>query len=136
MTRLAGYLLYQNCQIEPGIPCMGDSGEKRPRRFFRWFWDFLKTEIFSSFQFFLLKSFILNCFSKCNQHFQPVLICWVLIAEKITKMSHTQQWFYWNSTFQSWILLKHHWLHNKTKVFLIRTILRHGPGSKMLYPQQ
>ena len=61
---------------------------------------------------FLLKSFILICFSKSNHFFQSVLISWVLIAENITKMSHTQQWFYWNSTFQSWILLKLHCLHN------------------------
>ena len=25
---------------------VGDSGEKIPRRFFRWFWDFLKEENF------------------------------------------------------------------------------------------
>ena len=31
----------------------GDSGEKSPRRFFRWFWDFLKEEKF--FQFFYSK---------------------------------------------------------------------------------
>ena len=36
----------------------------------------------------LLKSFILNCFSKYNPHFQSVLTCWDLIAENITKMSH------------------------------------------------
>ena len=40
------------------------SGES-PRRFFRWFWDFLREEkVF--LPVFLLKSFILNCFSKCN----------------------------------------------------------------------
>ena len=88
-----------------------DSGKTSPRRFFRWFWDFLKENFFVPV-FFLLKSFILNCFSKCNHYFQSVLISWVLIAENITKMSHTQQWFYWNSTFQSWILLKLHCLHN------------------------
>ena len=39
---------------------------------------------------FSLKSFILNCFSKCNIHFQSVLICWVLTAENITKISHSK----------------------------------------------
>ena len=63
---------------------------------------------------FLLKSFILNCFSKCNHYFQSVVISWVLIAENITEMSHTQLWFYWNSTFQNWILLKLHCLHCTT----------------------
>ena len=89
----------------------GDSGEKRPRRFFRWFWGFLKEEnVFVPV--FSLKRFILNCFSKSNHYFQPVLISWVLIAENITKMFHTQQWFYGNSIFQSWIQLKLYCLHN------------------------
>ena len=39
---------------------------------------------------YLLKSFMLICFSKCNIHFQSVLICLVLNAENITKISHTQ----------------------------------------------
>ena len=74
-----------------------DSFEKK---FFRRFWDFVKEEkVFLSV--FLLKSFILNCFSKCNLNFQSVLISWVLIAENIAKMSHTQQSFYWNSTCQN-----------------------------------
>ena len=52
---------------------MGDSGEKRPRRFFRLSWGFLKEEkVFLSV--FLLKNFILNCFSKCNLHFPSALI--------------------------------------------------------------
>ena len=108
---------------------MGDSGEKSPIKFFRWFWGFLKEKVF-------LQRFILNCFSKCNQHFQLVLIRWVLIAENITKMSHMQQWFYWNSTFQSWILLQLHCLHDWIKVFLTRTIPISGPGSKKYYSQQ
>ena len=66
----------------------GDSGEKSPRRFFMWFWDFLKEEkVF--LPVFLLKSFVLNGFWKCNLHFQSVLISLVLIAENSTKMSHT-----------------------------------------------
>ena len=74
-----------------------DSYEKK---FFRRFWDFVKEEkVFLSV--FLLKSFILNCFSICNLHFQSVLISWVLIAENIAKMSHMQQSFHWNSTCQS-----------------------------------
>ena len=85
--------------------------KKSPRSFFRWFWDFLKEKNFL-FQFFLPKSFILNFFSNCNHYFQSVLVSGVLIAENNTKLSHTQQWFYWNSTFQSWILLKLHCLHN------------------------
>ena len=53
---------------------LGDSSEKRPRRLLRWFWDFLKEdEVF--LPVFLLKGFILNCFSKCDLHFQPGLIC-------------------------------------------------------------
>ena len=32
-------------------------------------------------------------------------------------MPHMQQWFYWNSTFQSSILLKLLCLHNQTKFF-------------------
>ena len=60
---------------------------------FRWFWDFLKEEkVF--LPAFLLKSFMLICFSKCNLHFQSVLICLVLNIKNTTKMSHTQQWFY------------------------------------------
>ena len=47
-------------------PHMGDSGEKSPRRFFRWFWDFLPL--------YLLRSLMLICFSKCNLHFQLVLV--------------------------------------------------------------
>ena len=43
---------------------------------------------------YLLKSFMLICFSKCNIHFQSVPICLDLNAENITKVSHTQQWFY------------------------------------------
>ena len=40
----------------------GDTGEKCPRRFFRWFWDFLKEEnVFLSD--YLLQSFTLICFS-------------------------------------------------------------------------
>ena len=72
--------------------CKSDSGEKSPRRFFRWFWNFLKEEkVF--IPVFLRESFILNYFSKCNLHFQSVQICWVLIPENITKMSCTQQCF-------------------------------------------
>ena len=90
---------------------LGYSGEKSPRRFFNWFWDDLKEEkVF--IPVFLLKSFTLNCFYKCNLNFQSVLISLVLISENITKMSHTQQWFYWNSTLQRWILLKLHCLRN------------------------
>ena len=90
---------------------LGYSGEKSPRRFFNWFWDDLKEEkVF--IPVFLLKSFTLNCFYKCNLNFQSVLISLVLISENITKMFHTQQWFYWNSTFQRWILLKLHCLRN------------------------
>ena len=71
----------------------GDSGEKSLRRFLRWFWDFLKEEkIFVPV--FLLKNFILICFSNFNHYFQSLLISWVLIEENITKMSHTQEWFY------------------------------------------
>ena len=39
-------------------------------------------------KFFLLKSFALNSFSKCNLNFQWLLICWALIAESITKISY------------------------------------------------
>ena len=45
-------------------------GEKSPRRFFRWFWDFLKKE--KVLPVFLHKNLILNCFPKCNRHFQSV----------------------------------------------------------------
>ena len=55
-----------------------DSGEKSPRRFFRWFWDSLKEEKVFLPVFFLLKRFILNCVFKCNLHFQSALICRVL----------------------------------------------------------
>ena len=52
---------------------MGDSGEKSLRRFFPWFWDFLKEErLFDPL--FLRKSFILNYFSKCNHYIQLVLV--------------------------------------------------------------
>ena len=62
---------------------------KSPKRFFRWFWDFLKEEkVF--LPVYLLKSVMLICFSKCNLRFQSVLICSDLNAENITKMSHTQ----------------------------------------------
>ena len=95
---------------------MGDSGEKNPIRFFRWFWDVLKEEkVFLSV--YLLKSFMLICFSQCNLNFESVLICLDLHAKNITKMSHTQQWFYWSSTFHNWILLKLHYLHDKQKFF-------------------
>ena len=72
---------------------MGHFGEKNPRRFFRWFWDFLKEKkVF--LPVYLLKSLILICFTKCNLHFQSVLIYLDLNVENITKMSRTQQWFY------------------------------------------
>ena len=85
--------------------------KKAQEAFLDGFGIFWKKNIFW-FQFFLLKSFILSCFSKCNIYFQSVLISCVLISENITKMSHVQQCFYWNSTFPSWILLKLHCLHN------------------------
>ena len=76
-----------------GLTGPGNSGEKNPRTFFRWFWDFLREDkVF--LPVFLCKSFMLICFSKCNLHLQSVLICLVLNAEKITEMSYTQQWFY------------------------------------------
>ena len=73
---------------------LGDSGEKKNQEgFFGWFWDFLKEEnVF--LPAILPKSFMLICFYNCNLHFQSVLICLVLNAENITKMSHTQRWFY------------------------------------------
>ena len=43
------------------------------------------------------KSFSSSFFTQkfyVNLHFQSVLICLVLNAENITKMSHTHQWFY------------------------------------------
>ena len=49
---------------------------------FRIFWEKKKF-----FFYFLLKSFILDYFSKYNVHFESVLICWVLIAVNITKIS-------------------------------------------------
>ena len=52
---------------------------------------FKKRKIFSSSLF--TQKFMLICFSKCNLHFQSVLICLDLNAENISKMSHTQQWF-------------------------------------------
>ena len=70
------------------LSSMGDFGEKSPRRFFRWFWKFLKEEDF--LPVYLLKSFTLICFSKWNLHFQSVLICLNLNAENITKMPHMQ----------------------------------------------
>ena len=82
-----------------------DSGEKIPRWFLRWFWDFLKEEKVFLSVFFNWK--VLYCYSKCNLHFQSLLICWVLITENITKMPHTKQWFYWDSTFQWWILIEY-----------------------------
>ena len=50
-----------------------------------------KKKFFSSL---FTQSFMLICFSKCSLHFQSVLIFLDLNAENITKMSHTQQWFY------------------------------------------
>ena len=64
---------------------MGDSCEKKPRRFFEMVLRFSEKRI---------------SFSKCNLYFQSVLICHALIRENITKMSHTQRWLYCNSTFQ------------------------------------
>ena len=48
---------------------------------------------------------MLICFFKCNLFFQSVLISLVLNAENI-KMSHMQQWFYRNSSFQIEVLDK------------------------------
>ena len=46
------------------------SREKSPRRFFRWFWDFLKEDkVF--LPVFVLQSFILNCFSKSPMCWSP-----------------------------------------------------------------
>ena len=59
---------------------MGDSGDKSTIRVFRWFWDFLKEEKVL-LAVYLLKRFILICFSKCNLHFQSVLICLDLNGE-------------------------------------------------------
>ena len=102
---LANTLLCSACYLS-------DSGERIPRRFFRWFWDFLKEEkVF--LQVFSLKRFTWNCFSKCNLHYQSVRISWVLIAEHITKISHTQHRFYWNSTFLRWILIALNYLLEK-----------------------
>ena len=64
---------------------------------------------------------MLICFSKCNLHFQSVLICVVLNAENITKIYHKQQWFYWNSTkFSTSMATSFTWLN---KSFWIRTVL-------------
>ena len=46
---------------------MGDSGEKSPRTFFRWFWDFLKEKSFSSS--FLTQKFCMQKISfKCKKY--------------------------------------------------------------------
>ena len=87
LLMLSALLLYMLMML---LSTLGDSGEKSQRRFFRWFWDFLKVFL----PVYVLKSFMLICFSKCNLHFKSVLVCLVLNVENITKMSHTQQWFY------------------------------------------
>ena len=106
---------------------------KKTQGFFRWSQDFLKEEkVF--LPDFLLKSFLLNCFSKCNLHFQSLLISWALIAENITKISDTKKLLKFNfSKLNASKATLFTWLNTN---FLIRIILASAPGSKKHYPQQ
>ena len=81
--------------------------KKKLRRFLDGFGIFWKKK-----KFFLIFFYSKVLYQIIFLHFQSVLMCWVLITENIINMPHTQQWFYWNSIFQGWILLKLHCLHD------------------------